>query len=74
LCHTLQDYCDGVQKALDGKFDRQYISDRARKMYDMYNVAHIYHYIFNCIIDINNGSNGWYSKNQHCEKIEKYTI
>jgi glycosyltransferase involved in cell wall biosynthesis len=74
LCHTLQDYCDGVQRALDGKFDRQYIGNRARQLYDMYKIAHRYNYIFNCVMDIHNGANGWYSENQHSEKLEKYNL
>jgi glycosyltransferase involved in cell wall biosynthesis len=69
-CHVLQDYCDGVQMCLDGEFDRQYVSDRARKLYDMYNVAHQFDYIFNCVLDMHNGSNGWYSTKQHIKKLK----
>lgn len=72
LCHTLEDYCFGIKRALDGKFDRQYIHDRAVKLYDMYNVAYKYEYAFDNIIDVNNGNNGWYSKRTHLEKMEKY--
>lgn len=61
LCHTLADYCYGVQMALDGKFDRKYIRERAVKLYDMYNVAYQYEYVFRCILDLANENNGWYS-------------
>jgi glycosyltransferase involved in cell wall biosynthesis len=61
LCHTLSDYCNGIQMALDGKFDREYIGTRARKLYDMYNVAKKYEYSFKNILEIHNGNNGWYS-------------
>jgi glycosyltransferase involved in cell wall biosynthesis len=62
LCHTLADFCESVQMVLDGKFDRQYIHDRAVKKYDMYNVAKQYDYVFKNIMDISNGKGGWYSK------------
>lgn len=66
-CHTLADFCYGVQMALDGKFDRQYISDRARKRYDMYQVAKRYEYVFKTLLDLTNGNNGWYSKTTYIE-------
>jgi len=60
--HTLADYCYGVQMALDNKFDREYIRNRAVKLYDMYNLAKQYVYAFNSILDIHTpGKNGWYS-------------
>jgi len=62
-CHTLADYCYGVQLALDGKFDRQYIRERAVKMFDMYNIAKKYEYVFKSVLDVFNGKNGWYSQN-----------
>ena len=62
FCHTLADFCESVQMALDGKFDRQYIHDRAVKKYDMYNVAKQYDYVFKNIMDVSNGNGGWYSK------------
>jgi len=61
LCHTLADFCKGVQMAIDGKFDRQYIHDRADRLYNMYNVAHKYEYTFRTILEVHNGNNGWYS-------------
>ena len=36
--HTLADFCYGIQMAIDGKFDRKYIRDRAVKLYDMHNL------------------------------------
>lgn len=67
--HTLADFCYGVQMALDGKFDRQYIRDRAVKLYDMYNVAKQYDYTFKSILDIHNGKNGWYSPDTHITSL-----
>ena len=67
--HTLADYCYGVQMALDGKFNRQYIRDRAVQLYDMYNLAPKYKYVLNSIIDIHNGKGGWYSKDTHIKQI-----
>ena len=64
-CHTLADYRYGIQMALDGKFDRSYIRDRAIKLYDMYNVAKQYEYVFKTIMDVHNGKNGWYSPDTH---------
>jgi glycosyltransferase involved in cell wall biosynthesis len=70
--HTLADYCHGVQMALDNKFDRQYIRDRAVSLYDMYNVAYQYEYVFNSVLDIQNGNNGWYSKESHLPALNRY--
>ena len=64
-CHTLSDYCYGVQMALDGKFDRKYIHERAVRLFDMYNVAKKYDYAFRTINDVYNGTNGWYSPNKN---------
>ncbi len=64
-CHTLAEMCQGVQMALDGKFDRQYIHDRAARLYDMYNVAKEYAYAFKTLNDVHNGKNGWYSPDSH---------
>jgi glycosyltransferase involved in cell wall biosynthesis len=63
--HTLADYCYGVQMALDGKFDRNYIRERAAKLYDMYKLACNYEYVFKSVLDIHNGKNGWYSPDTH---------
>jgi hypothetical protein len=64
-CHTLADYCYGIQMALDGKFDRTYIHERAVRLYDMFNVAKQYEYVFKTIMDVHNGKNGWYSPDTH---------
>lgn len=69
-CHTLADFKYGVQMALDGKFDRQYIRDRAVRLFDMYNIAKRYEHAFKSIIDIYNGTNGWYSPNQHIKCLD----
>jgi len=73
-CHTLADYCYAVQMALDGKFNRQYIRDHAVQMFDMYNVAHNYEYIFKSIMDITNGKNGWYSKDSYIDSLKNFYI
>lgn len=67
LCHTLADFCYGVQMALDDKFDRKYIRQRATEKYDMYNVAKQYDYVFKTILDIYNGKNGWYSPDSYID-------
>jgi len=68
--HTLSDFCYGVQMALDGKFNRQYIRDRAVRLYDMYNVAHQYQYVFKTIVDVFiPEKNGWYSPETYIEDI-----
>ena len=58
LCHTLADYCKGVQLALDGHFDRRYVHERAQR-YDMYEVAKHYDYAFKCIADLRHA--GWHA-------------
>jgi hypothetical protein len=57
--------------ALDGKFDRQYIHDRAVRLYDMYNVASQYEYAFKSIMDISNGNGGWFAKKAHVELLQE---
>jgi len=65
-CHTLADYCKGVEMALNGYFDRSYIRDRAVRLFDMYAVAKQYDYVFKSILDISKpGKNGWYSSDCH---------
>jgi len=64
-CHTLADYCLGVRLALEGRFDRNYIRERAAAKYDMYEVAKEYDYVFRSILDVHNGTNGWYSPTSH---------
>jgi hypothetical protein len=62
LCHTLADYCLGVRLALDNRFDRAYVRERALR-YDMYNVALEYDYAFRCIADLH--GKGWYAEESH---------
>jgi len=69
--HTLADYCYGVQMALDGKFDRSYIRERAVNLYDMYKLAHNYEYVFKSVLDIYNGNNGWYSPDTHIKLLDE---
>jgi len=64
-CHTLQDYVEAVQMALDGKFDRAYVRKRAVEKYDMYTLAKHYEYVFKSVVDIHNGASGWYSKDSY---------
>ena len=64
--HTVADYCQGVQMALDGKFDRSYIRKSAAERFDMYKLAHSYEYIFKSVLDIYTpGKNGWYSPDSY---------
>ena len=74
-CHTLADYCYGVQMALDGKFDRTYIRNRAVSLYDMYKLAYNYEYIFKSVLDVwNPNKNGWYSPDKHIESMDPDVI
>jgi len=70
LCHTLSDFKYAVQMALDGKFNRHYIRERAIRLFDMYNVAKRYEYAFKSTLQIYNGTNGWYSPNCFIECID----
>ena len=63
LCHTLADYCLGVQLAPDGRFDRRYVGERAQRLYDMYEVAKQHDYAFRCIEDVRR--EGWCAKTSH---------
>ena len=74
-CHTLADYGYGIQMALDGRFDRNYIRERAVNKYDMYKLAVNYDYTFKSILDVHTpGINGWYSKKSHMGVFEKSKI
>ena len=65
-CHTLADLCRGVEMAIAGKFDRQYIHDRAVRLYSMYTQAGQYRYIFETMLDVyRSEKNGWYSPDTH---------
>ena len=68
-CHTLADFCHGVQLALDGFFDRSYIRERAVQNYDMNHAASLYEYTFRSILDIHRPPYpGWYAKRSHLSK------
>ena len=73
-CHTLSDFKYGIQMALDGRFDRQYIHDRAVRLFDMFNVAKKYEHAFKSLLDIFNGTNGWYSPNIHIGCVDPLAI
>jgi GR25 family glycosyltransferase involved in LPS biosynthesis len=51
--------------AVDGKFDRAYISARAVRKYSMPTIAKRYEYVLNSMLDVFNGNNGWYSGGTH---------
>lgn len=71
-CHTLADYIFGIKLALQGKFDRKYIRDRAVKTYDMYTLAHNYEYAIKSVLDIHaerSGVKGWYSKKSFLKSL-----
>lgn len=72
LAHTLEDFCYGINLASNGYFDRKYIRSRAIKLYDMYNVALRYEYVFKTLIDVYNGNNGWYSSQTWMNQLELY--
>jgi hypothetical protein len=65
-CHTLADYCYGLELSLSGFFDRKYIRERAVDKWDMYKLAINYDYTFRCILDVHKPEmNGWYAKKSH---------
>lgn len=65
-CHTLADFCYGVELAINGKFDRDIVRKRAVKKYDMFKVAPYYEYIFRSVLDIwTPGKNGYFSPDCH---------
>ena len=66
-CHTLGDMCHGVQMAIDGKFDRKYIHERAVRKFDMYRLAHKYEYVFKTVLEVFSKRNGWYSPETYIE-------
>ena len=67
-CHTLAEICAGVKMALDGRFNRAYIRKRATEMFDMYNLAYKYEYVFRTVLEIPK-FRGWYSPNQYLGKL-----
>ena len=68
-CHTLSDYKYGIQLALSSRFDRAYIREKAVELFDMYLIAKKYEYAFKSVLEIYNGSNGWYSSISHIENL-----
>jgi len=70
FCHTLADFCKAINMALDNKFDRQYIHDRAKRLFDMNNIGKKYEYAFKNILEIHNGNNGWYSQNTYLDLLD----
>jgi len=70
FCHTLADFAAAIQMALDNKFDRTYISERATRLYDMYNVGKKYEYAFKTMLDVYNGKNGFYSPDTYIDLLE----
>lgn len=73
-CHTLADYCLGVQMVLDGKFDRLAIRERAERKYSMDTVAKRYEYVLKSMLDVFNGKNGWYSPDTHMGCLQEAAI
>jgi hypothetical protein len=51
--------------ALDGKFNRMYIRERAVSKYSLEAVGKSYEYALKSIMDVHNGKNGWYSGTSH---------
>ena len=71
-CHTLADFCKGIQMALDGVFDRKYVRQRAIRLYDMYKLAKDYEYVFKSVLDIQKPEkNGWFSQDCHMKTLIK---
>ena len=70
FCHTLADFAAAIQMALDNKFDRSYINERATRLYDMYNVGKKYEYTFKTMLDVYNGKNGFYSPDTYIDLLE----
>jgi len=56
-CHTLGDFMAALDRVSD--LDRQYISDRARRLYGFGRVARMYDRAFRMILDLR--GDGWYS-------------
>jgi glycosyltransferase involved in cell wall biosynthesis len=64
-CHTLAEFQVGLDMARAGKFDREYIRNRAVSLYSMDVIGPRYAHAFKTIMDLWNGNNGWYSKDSH---------
>jgi len=70
-CHTLSDYVYGIELAISGFFDRTYIRNRAVRLYGLETVGYEYEYAFKTIMDVHNGSNGWYSRVTHMPVLQE---
>jgi glycosyltransferase involved in cell wall biosynthesis/GR25 family glycosyltransferase involved in LPS biosynthesis len=73
-CHTIADYIFGIQLALEGKFDREYIRNRAVEKYDMYKLAYNYEYAIKAVLSISNNQGGWYSKTSYLPSLYDYSM
>ena len=56
--------------ALNDKFDRNYIHERAKRIYSMEEIGKKYEYALRSILEIHNGNNGWFSRNSYIENIK----
>ena len=56
--------------ALDERFNRIYIHERAKKVYSMEEIGKKYEYAFKSIMEIHNGNNGWFSERSYIEIVE----
>jgi hypothetical protein len=75
-CHTLADFCYGVELALAGHFDRQYIHDRAVRLYGMEAVGRRYDYTLRTILNVHRSDivpNGWYAEKSFYESHNPHT-
>ena len=59
-----------IKKVINGSFDRNYITERARKKYDMSEVGKKYEYAFKSILEIHNNGGGWYSDKEFISLIK----
>ena len=69
-CHTLGDWLDAINNVNAGKIDRQYTSDRAKRLYSLQTCAKRFDAIFMQISDLSLPANtpegsGWYHLNGH---------
>ena len=71
-CHTFADYKFGIEMALQGKFDRRFIRQRASEKYDMFTLAHNYEYAIKTVLDLysqRKGQKGWYSNTSNIKSL-----
>ena len=53
--------------ALNDTFDRNYIHERAKRIYSMEEIGKKYEYALKSILEIHNGNGGWFSPNSYVE-------